>query len=387
MKLINRFVCVCSIITLLVSSTFLSEVQAVNVSADASVMIDANSGRILYQKNAFLKKPMASTTKIMTAILAIEKGDLGDIVTASKKATAIGGTSIDLYEGEEQKLEDLLYGLMLVSGNDAAIAIAEHIGGTTEEFAKMMSEKAHSIGAKNTQFKNPHGLDEDGHYTTAYDLALITRYALKNETFRRIISTKRKIIPDLRYEKWDRGLRNKNRLLYEYPGALGVKTGFTGKAGQCFVGAAQRNGLEVITVVLHDTMSKEAKWVDTKKLFDYAFGNYIQYKVFEKDEYIKTIPVKNGIEDILSATLDRDVYMMLNKKEKENLRIKVNTQEVLEAPIQKGDRIGGTEIYLEDEKMMEIPLYASRDIPKKTLGTEIEKILKDWLNLIKQGII
>ena len=192
---------------------------------------------------------MASTTKIMTAILAIEMGDLADVVTVSPRAAGVEGSSIYLERGEKLTLEDLLYGLMLRSGNDAAVAIAEHIGGTVENFANLMNRKAYQIGARNTHFVNPHGLHDDKHYTTAYDLALISAYAMENPVFRVIVSTKQKKIP-WEGRNYSRVLQNKNALLWDYEGANGIKTGYTKISRRCLASAALRFGMQLVCVVL-----------------------------------------------------------------------------------------------------------------------------------------
>ena len=214
------------------------------ISAQSAVLIDGTSGRILYEHNAYQKLPMASTTKIMTGLLACESGKLSETVKTSAFASGTEGSSLWLKVGEEQSLEDLTYGLMLKSGNDAAVSIAEYLGGNTDAFALLMNKRAKEIGAVNTNFKNPHGLDHEEHYTTAYDLALIAREAMKNETFRKIVSTKTYSIP-MQNEKWDRHLKNHNKLLWQYEGCNGIKTGYTKKCGRCLVSSAKKGGLEI----------------------------------------------------------------------------------------------------------------------------------------------
>jgi len=194
------------------------------ISAKSAVLIDGASGRVLYEHNAYEKLPMASTTKIMTGLLACESGKLEKTVKASPFASGTEGSSLWLKIGEKLTLEELTYGLMLKSGNDAAVAIAEYLGGSIDAFALLMNKRAREIGAVNTNFVNPHGLDAEGHYTTAYDLALIARKAMKNDTFRKIVSTKTYSIP-MEGEKWDRALKNHNKLLWRYEGCIGIKTG------------------------------------------------------------------------------------------------------------------------------------------------------------------
>ena len=212
-----------NIIYLLVS-ILLIPISASAISAKSAILIDSDSGRVLYEHNSYEKLPMASTTKIMTGLLACESGKLNETVKASTFASGTEGSSLWLKIGEKQTLENLTYGLMLKSGNDAAVAISEYLGGSIDAFALLMNKKAREIGAVNTNFENPHGLDSDGHYTTAYDLALIAREAMKNENFRKIVSTKTYSIP-MQGEKWDRALKNHNRLLWNYEGCNGVKTG------------------------------------------------------------------------------------------------------------------------------------------------------------------
>lgn len=213
------------IICFLLAIIFLSEgAFAINLSAKSAILIDADSGRVLYEKNAYEKLPMASTTKIMTGLLACESKKIKDIVTVSAVASGTEGSSLWLKIGEKQTLENLTYGLMLKSGNDAATAIAEHLCGSVDAFALKMTMRAKEIGAKNTQFKNANGLDSDGHYTTAYDLAKISREAMKNKMFKKIVSTKNYSIP-LEGEEWDRALTNHNKMLWRYEGCNGIKTG------------------------------------------------------------------------------------------------------------------------------------------------------------------
>ena len=212
------------VILLLIIILNIYAVNSYAISAKSAILIDSNSGRVLYEHNAYEKLPMASTTKIMTGLIACESGKLNETVKVSPFASGTEGSSLWLKIGEKQTLENLTYGLMLKSGNDAAVAIAEYLGGSIDAFALLMNKRARAIGAVNTNFENPHGLDSDGHYTTAYDLALIAREAMKNEKFREIVSTKTYSIP-MQGEKWDRAFKNHNKLLWRYEGCNGVKTG------------------------------------------------------------------------------------------------------------------------------------------------------------------
>lgn len=252
------------------------------IHAKAAALIDVASGRILYSLNGEEPLPMASTTKIMTAIVAIEAGKLSDVVKTSKRAFAKEGSSLFLRRGEEMSLHHLLYGLMLRSGNDAAVAIAEHVGGSEEGFVYMMNDKAEMLGLEKTQFRNPHGLDADGHYTTANDLARLSAYALHNPTFREIVRTKVKTAPNP-YEKWDYKWTNKNKMLRLYDGADGVKTGYTSKALRCLVSSATRQGQQLAVVTLNDGND----WLDHSRLLDYGFSAFPAVPLIGKGDKVQ----------------------------------------------------------------------------------------------------
>ncbi|MEZ2660697.1 D-alanyl-D-alanine carboxypeptidase family protein [Aneurinibacillus aneurinilyticus] len=240
------------------------------VSAETAVLIDVTSGRILAEKQGEKKMRIASLTKIMTAIVALEEGNSQDIVTTSDKAYAKEGSSIYLKRGEKMKMEDMLYGLMLRSGNDAAVAIAEHVGGSVEGFARLMNEKAEYLGMQSSHFTNPHGLDDsNNHYSTARDMAVLTAYALRNPEFRKIVSAEVKSIP-WEGEKWERKLLNKNKMLRLYKGADGVKTGYTKLAKRCLASSASRNGQQLAVIVLNAPND----WDDSMSWLDYGFSNY-----------------------------------------------------------------------------------------------------------------
>lgn len=251
---------------LIFSLLIMQNAIAVDLSARAAVLIDGKSGKVLFEKNKDERLPMASTTKIMTGLLACESKKMKKVVTVSPVASGTEGSSLWLEPEEKQTLENLTYGLMLRSGNDAAVAIAEYLGGSTEAFALMMNERAKKIGVQNTGFQNPNGLDAEGHFTTAYDLALISREAMKNKKFRKIVSTKSKTIP-WESSEWDRSLTNHNKMLWRYEGCNGIKTGFTKKSGRCLVTSAKRGKTELICV----TLNAPDDWNDHTKMLDYGF--------------------------------------------------------------------------------------------------------------------
>ena len=243
-----------------------------DLTARAAILIDSSTGKILYQKDPDLRLPPASTTKIVTAILTLESGrSLKNLLTVSKTATRVPATKLYLRPGQTLTIEDLLYGLLLSSANDAAVVLAEGIGGSIDHFAEMMTKKAQEIGATNSHFTNPHGLTAPDHYSTARDLALLFRYAMKNPTFREIVQTKISSVSShtlVRKRAVARriSVRNHNRLLWNFDGALGGKTGYTFAAQKCFVGAVQRNGVTLIVSIL----GARDQWGDTKSYWNTA---------------------------------------------------------------------------------------------------------------------
>ena len=321
-------------------------------SARSAILIEADSGRVLYEKNAHEALPMASTTKIMTALVALENGSLDDVVTASRNAFGVPGTSIYLAEGEQLTLEEMLYGLMLQSGNDAAVAIAEHIGGSVEAFCRMMTARAEEIGCENTLFSTPHGLPADNHHTTAWDLALIAREALRNDAFRQIVTTQRASIPWAGHE-YDRVLNNKNKLLSEYPGALGVKTGYTKAAGRCLVFAAERDGMRLIGAVMNDP-----NWFqDAEERLDGGFEGWRQVTLYSPGEPVRSLPVPGGG----SVTVKALGKLAAPVRRESVPELRVELPDALTAEVSKGDIVGTASLWEDGEQTASIPLYAGGD--------------------------
>jgi len=337
--------------------------------------MEASTGRVLYQKNAHEKMPMASTTKIMTALVAIENGNLSDMVTVSANASGVEGSSIWLSPGETMTLSDLLFGLMLASGNDAAIAIAEHIGGDVETFVGMMNDKAREIGAYNTHFVNPNGLPAENHYTTAYDLALISAYAMQNKMFREIVKTQYKTLPWEGHE-WNRVVKNKNKILWNYEGGNGIKTGFTKEAGRCLAAAAEREGMQLVSVVL----CAPDMFNDCMALMDYGFEYFDNSLVVKAGEKIGEIAVKDGMEKSFPVYTEKDVYFPLTQEEAANLKKRVYIEETLTAPVKKGQQVGRIELWLGEDRIQSVALTAPYDIGENSYSSNLSKLLGLWLN-------
>jgi len=346
--------------------------DAFDINAKAYILMDVNTGRVLYGKNIDVKLPMASTTKIMTVILAIESGRLDEIVSISRNASIQEGSSIYLREGEKIKLEDLLYAIMLRSGNDASVAVAEHLCGSVEKFADLMNKKAKEIGAYNTNFTNPHGLHDDNHYTTAYDLGLITCYALKNEKFAEIVKTKKKTIPGPEEENWDRVMINKNKMLWQFDGGDGVKTGYTKKAGRCLVASATRNNWQLVSVVLNCA----DMWNVSSQLLEYGFNNYKPVHAIDKTVPYKYITVLKGKKHTIGLYPKDDLYIPVKMNGDEELSFKDDLTTSVKAPVYENQKAGQLEVYIGDTLIGKTDLIYRENVESSSIIYYIRKILK-----------
>ena len=315
-------------------------------TAKACVVFEATSGRLLYEKNKDVRLPEASTTKIMTALVAIENTNIDQQIVIPKQAVGIEGSSIYLREGERLTVKELLYGLMLRSGNDCAVALALHVGGSIENFAKMMNKKALSLGCKNTNFVNPHGLPDDNHYTSAYDLGLISCEAIKNPVFKQIVSAKDAIIPNDGYI-YDRYLKNKNKILTLFDGANGIKTGYTKKAGRCFVGSAYRNGMQLVVVLLNCApMFEESMQIMSDHFEQYEMKNLLDVK-----DIYHTIKIKKGKHKFAQVKVVEGFSYPLKKDGSEDKKIKIITtlpKELSQNP-KTGEIVGKTDILFDNQ--------------------------------------
>ncbi len=351
------------------------------VHADGAILMDYKTGRVLYEKNADKPLAMASTTKIMTLILALESGRLDETVTVSKTAARAPKVRLNLSEGEEVRLGDLLYPLMLESSNDCAVAIAEHLGGSVEGFSQMMNDKALELGCKDTIFETPNGLDKGNHHSTARDMAIITKYCLGNEDFIEYINTPSKTI---KTSKTTYTVNNKNKLLNSYEGANGVKTGYTNKAGQCFIGSAKRGDMQLITVVLASgwgDVGKERKWTDSKNMLNYGFDNYKYYEIVNEGEIVGKIDVTRTRTPEIEVALDRSVMLPLNESEAVSVKRKIKIDRSLEAPVESGKIIGTCEIWADDKVIDTVGVKTMGSADRHDLETKVRSIIDTWLNV------
>jgi len=379
MKIILRSISILCLCTLFTFNLFASEMP--EVEAHGAILMDAASGRILWEKDAHKPLAMASTTKIMTAIVALEQGNLADTVTISRRAEIAPRVKMYLQEGEEISLSGLIHALMMQSSNDAAVAIAEHISGSVEEFCAVMTAKARDLGAHNTIFETPNGLDAENHQSTAYDMAIITRYALQNTMFLEIINTPHKSVTSSRTTY---SIVNKNRLLHEFEGANGVKTGYTGKAGHCFVGAARRDGMQLISVVFASgwgARGKEQKWVDTKRILNYGFDNFEYETVVSQGDRAGCLAVTRSKTPMVQLYYSDSVMLPMSADDAGSVRLVPFYPADMQAPIADNQVVGEGRIYIGEDYYASIPIYTADAAARHDLKTSLEKVLREFLRL------
>lgn len=353
------------------------EMQTSNCNAEpkinsrAGIIYDRTSKKVIWGKAENEKRPMASTTKIMSAIVVLENANLNDVVIVSKKSAGTGGSRLGLKSGDKITVNDLLYGLLLVSGNDAAVALAEYVGGSVEGFSNKMNAKAKELGLESTHFITPHGLDMQEHYTTALELAEMTDYALEIKKFADIVNTKSITISINGQSKM---LNNTNELLGNLEGVNGVKTGFTNGANRCLVTSVNREGMNIITVVLGaDTKKDRTK--DSVQLIEYAYKNYEIYNLEEmiQEKYTEwkkinesRIEVIKGKKNNVTTVLQKvdNTYYPIKKIDKDNINIKIYNIKEISAPVHKNAYIGKLCVYIKDEKILELDICTEKEIDK-----------------------
>lgn len=390
MKYIKSYIIILSILITLPYNDNICRAEEINewqLYSMSAVLMDGDTGRILYEKNGHEKRAMASTTKIMTLILTLEYGNPDDIVTVSDYASKMPDVQLGINKGEQYKLSDLLYSLMLESHNDSAVAIAEHVGGSKEGFANMMNKKAAELGLSDTYFITPNGLDEENengfHSTTAADLARLMKYCVlespKKEEFIKICQTKSHTFSD--YEnKRTFTVENANKFLDMMDGVIAGKTGFTTKAGYCYVAALKRDNKTYIVALLGCGWpnNKNYKWSDTKKLFNYGIENY-NYKTLIDESYPSaTIKIKDGIEKTQISTYVKDNLTLLMSGN-DTVQIRANIPDCINAPVNKGDIVGTVDIYINEDLYRTFNVYSSEDVKKETYFYYLKKVMDCYI--------
>ncbi|MBQ2686270.1 MAG: D-alanyl-D-alanine carboxypeptidase [Clostridia bacterium] len=363
--------------------SFAGSVEAANigVSAKAYCLLDADLYEVIGERNSSVRLGMASTTKIMTALIAIESGKLDHTVEVDKRAVGTEGSSVYLADGERMTLRDLVYALMLASANDAAEAIAYYLCGSIDDFTRLMNEKAREMGLENTHFTNPHGLSDGEHYTTAKELAVLSAKALENEAFREIVS---KRSYSFLSDKTRRSIANHNRLLASYKGCIGVKTGFTKKDGRCLVSAAERDGKRLVAV----TLSAPDDWNDHKRLLDFGFSLYEKRELCKAGEYSFYIHTPNGAVKRILAENAKGITLSVRK----DARIKAYTEldRIYYREINKGDTVGYTVFKADGKEIARVPLLALQSScnvkVKKSLLERIWESVTVFFKRISEGL-
>lgn len=351
--------------------SFAAEAAPFSLSAQAYTLLDAQSRSVLLAKNERRRLPMASTTKIMTALVALEAMPLDTVIAVPKDAVGIEGSSVYLCEGDRYTLLELLYALLLQSANDAAAAIALSVGGSLPHFAELMNQKANEIGAIDTHFVTPHGLDDPMHYTTAEDLALIAAEALSDPTFAKIVATRRHTFQTVEGEK-ARVLLNHNKLLVFYEGTVGVKTGFTKKSGRCLVSAARRDGLLLVAV----TLNAPSDWSDHTLLLDHGFKNYESKLLADKGELSYTLSLFNTDKTVTVSNPD-EIRITLRRGDPAPIpRLSLYPHPL--API-KADKLAGYVLYSYQNKTLSFPLTFQESVP-------LPKIKKGWFDIFRKKV-
>lgn len=345
-------------------------------SARAMCVIERNSGRVLYSKNEHARLPMASLTKIITAIVAIENNaDLDRVIEIPKEATGIEGSTIYLKAGEHLSIRDLLFGLMLRSGNDAAVALSIATSGSVDAFMTLTNEFVARLGLVNTHLVTPNGLHDDNHFTSALDLARVTAYALNNPTFAEIVKTQKTIIPNEFKANENRLLKNKNKLLAQLADADGVKTGYTKKAGRCFVGSATRNGMQLVCVLL----DCKPMFEDCAKLLERGFDEFELVDLLSAYDACGKIKVTKADENEVGIFTRSEFVYPLTAQEKSNVHITRNLPESVAAPIKKNQEVGQLEINLGNDLIFCEKIYTINSVESNDLKSKIEKILQGFL--------
>ena len=376
-KLIIHIVCLIFVLTFTfsVSGEEKKEISDSDLISKSAVIIDAETGRILFGKNYQQKMAMASTTKIMTCIVALENSKMNQVVEVSSKAAGMPKVHMNIKKGEKYYMKDLLYAMMLESYNDVAVAVAEGVAGSVEEFAKMMNEKARMIGAVNTNFVTPNGLDAKEHYSTAYDMTLIGAYAIKNKDFLEITNTKTYHLTDVE-NKRNIQVGNKDAFLTMDNSAIGIKTGFTGNAGYCFVGAVKSKGRVFVSCVLACGWppNKSYKWKDTMCLMNYGKENY-NYKNLLKKNKIININTERGTKQKIKAYIQGSSKYLINNKENYNFKTKIHYN----FPIEKKDKIGTVDIYINNKKIQTRNIIAQENVEEYNFKYCLNKVFNCFI--------
>lgn len=377
----KRLILITLTIVLILTSVFVY--ADLDIDAKSSLLMDFGSGEIIYAKNEHEKLAPASITKIMTLLIAMEaleegKITLADEITISEYASSMGGTQLYLDAGEKQTVDNLIKAIAIRSANDAAVALGEYIGGSNEGFVKLMNERAKSLGMKNTNFENSSGLPKEDHYTTAYDIAIMSRELLRHKDITKYLETYMEDLIVGKRKISTQTMVNTNRLIKEYEGANGIKTGYTTEAQHCISASAKRGDLQLISVIIGAESSK-IRFSEAKRLLDYGFANYKSVSIGEKGDFIASLPVQKGKVPSLEIILDRNSNVLLSKGQNSNIEKVIEHPEYVEAPIREGDIIGKLKIISDNKILDTVNLVAKNNIEKANFINIFNKTFKNFL--------
>jgi len=359
-------------------------VSGLVVDGKSALLMDAGSGAVLFEKNSHDRLPPASVTKIMTMLLVLEAVDRGqislnDMVTISERAAKMGGSQMYMEMGEQHSLEDLMKGIAMVSANDACVAVAEYLGGSVEIFVEKMNRRAEKLGMKDTNFVNTNGLPVANHYCSAYDIAIMSRELIKHATCKEWFTTWQDTINiGLPGKEKEFGLTNTNRLIRQYPGADGIKTGFTQDAGYCLSGSATRSDMTLIAVIMGSPTS-QVRFNDISKMLDYGFATYDTVKIAEKGESTGNIRIEKGSLDLLNIVAGEDISVLVKKGEKEGITTGIELDKNIQAPIAKGQQIGEIIVYEKAKEIERYPLVAEEKVEKASFGQLYIRMMKNLI--------
>ena len=394
-KRIHKFLLILFVFIMTLNSTGYASDNSLSLVGESALLVDYNSNRVLYEKDSHKRMFPASTTKIMTAILAIESGKMDDMVEIDAEVVGLtDGSHIALDYNEKVKFEDLLNALMIASANDSAYALAKHVSGSIEGFVELMNDKAAEIGAVDTHFVNPNGLHDDNHYTTAYDLFLIAKYAMENDTFREFASKAQYTIPPTNKKTEARILHTTNKFLYGFdkmdvngkimpiknPSIKGIKTGTTSNAQSCLVSYTEKDGRPMIAVVLKS--QRIPVYSDSYKLFEYGYNNYHSISLGHANEFVENLAIENGSLPYASTVLSKDVSYILKNDEKDKVEKALKFKDDIDLPIAIGDVLGSAEFYLDGDLIAKEDIVSTIEILEVQQNGFVKMIFNKWTLLI-----
>lgn len=377
---ILRFICFLCCFWAQAGVGFAASLPPESLSAQAAIVVEARTGRVVYEKNARSRLFPASTTKMATALVALENGRTDDVVTIGEDAAGAEGSAMQIAVGDQISLLDLLYGVLMVSGNDATIAVADHMAGSVENFAALMTKRAQELGALHTNFVNSSGLPHEGHYSTAYDLSRIAMAAYENPVFREIVRTQRKEVACVGSDRRI-ALENTNLLLEQYPGCDGIKTGYTEAAGECLVASAERNGVHLIAIVMN--VEKDRRWEEAASLLDYGFERVVSEFARDRHALMGTVRVLRGENYQITVRPKLNLSYPVLDGDAGDFSLRAQLPKVIEAPVRAGQQVGWMKILYKGREVDQVEMIADQDVQ---VGFSFISLLLSWYDALFEAL-